>query len=110
MEAPYFTIGVRAHNVLAVITAVIAKSDGAVTLADEKLTAIITVDGADEAELQDGFDCLGVRVNAVKLAVLATGKELKVHEADGRDKTFVGLDGTLACAAIITAPDVDAAV
>lgn len=109
VEAPDLTVGVRAHDVLAVGTVDIAKSDGAVTLADEKRAAV-EVDGTDEAELKGGFDGLGVGVNAVKLAVLATGEELAVHEADSRDEALVGLDGALACAAIITAPDVDATV
>jgi len=106
-ETPDLTVGVRAHDGLSVAT--LAEDDGTVTLTNEHL-AVGNIDGADEAELLGGLNLLGVSVDHVELAVLATGVELAVTEGDGGDEALVSLDGALAGAAIIAAPDVDAAV
>ena len=106
-ETPDLTVGVRAHDGLSVTT--LAEDDGTVALTNEHL-AVGNIDGTDEAELLGGLNLLGVGVDHVELAVLATRVELAVTEGDSGDEALVSLDGALAGAAIIAAPDVDAAI
>lgn len=107
VKTPNLTIRVRGHDGLLVIT--VAESDGTVTGANNHLT-VEAVDSADEGREIHGLHNLsGDGVNAVDLAILATGPELALSPTKSADEALTVERPGLLQLTVIT-PDVDLGV